>query len=163
MPNERDRLRKQEARSRQRLAVDGSPSHDRRQGAGDGADDRAEGRDALERRIDQDVNDKRRGAKFGRQRVDKMMELEESDDAEKAAKDQRLGGPYATAGDRPAGGAAHVGVVAALDLLIQHRGAAGEQGRCRSGCGTDGDSQMAMRRHVVANGGGRKDQQIHAA
>lgn len=106
----------------------GGPSDEGRERAGDGADERGDGRDRLEERVPGEVDDccRERDERGDGVRAD--GEDRAAEHGERDAEEPRERGCDAARGERAAGGAGHGGVAADLHDLIEDIG---------TGCGED--------------------------
>ena len=97
------------------------PAHQRRQRAGNRADERVHPRHALERRVNEKIADRSHRADDAGQRIDERRQINQAGDRTHAAKNGNGRRLQAARRQRPARRAAHFGVVFAFEQLVQRR------------------------------------------
>ena len=160
LPGEKDAKEHPRAEVERRLR--GGPADDRRDGAGDRADDGAERGAALQRGVESDVDDDGRGGEAGSEGVRGEPEPGDADDAERDAEREGDGRFHAAGGERAVAGALHEAIDLGFDALIEHGG-----GRCGEGGAEDRvDELQPVERagggHAEADEGGDDDEQAEA-
>ncbi len=141
------------------------PADERRKRAGKCADKGIQGADALQRRVDGDVGRGGKQGDGGGERVGLPGEDKGPDEDGCEAEQQAVREADATGHHRAIGGAMHARVGAALERLVEHGGAAGDErdaGERADSLQVQGADAGAQVAEVKAGGGGDEDHERHA-
>ena len=109
----------------------GRPAHQRRQRAGNRADERIDPGHALERRINKKVTDQRDRAQHAGQQIDRQRQINQTGHRGNAAEKHHRRRLQPAGGQRTILRAAHLGVVFAFQQLVQRRRAGRDERGCR--------------------------------
>ena len=143
-------------------AVGCGPPDERGQRARHGAHERGQGRTALERRVDREIDDERRERQPGGDQVPLCGQQREAGDRGRDSEEARIAWQHASVGERPASSAPHQRVGVALEDLIEHGSARGDERRARDGLQHRRRFGHARRPEVVAGRARGDDEEVEA-